>query len=162
MAASEDRIEAHYERLLFRARAEKAHAEAKLAAFEDLVRSLADGSLAFIHADYAAQALLQVLEEQGSPTEPKPKKSLSEALIEALQEDSETRSKAGDNRESCLHKSDIDWECGGCGLYLGSRPSPDFGTHPCVCGRKNRPIPVKPTSFNHPSQKQKKRLGEQK
>lgn len=139
MAASEDRIEAHYERLLFRARAEKAHAEAKLAAFEDLVRSLADGSLAFIHADHAAQALLRVLEEESKPpVEPR------------------------DNRNKCSENSNIDWECGGCGLYLGSRPSPDFGTHPCVCGKNNRPIPVKPTSFNHPSQKRKKRLGEQK
>ena len=157
MAASDERIEAHYERLLFRARAEKAHAEAKLAAFEDLVRSLADGSLAFIHADHAAQALLRVLDENEPPKKNRP---LSEALIDALQEESDNRAAAGDNRQSCSHQSEIDWECGGCGLFLGSRPSPDFGAHPCVCGKKNRPVPVRPTSFNHPSQKRKKKLRE--
>lgn len=162
MAASEDRIEAHYERLLFRARAEKAHAEAKLAAFEDLVRALADGSLAFIHADHAAQALLRTLDGEAGPKKSPQQKTLSEALVEALQEDSENRAKSGDNRNKCSHKSEIDWECGGCGLYLGSRPSPDFGAHPCVCGKRNRPTPVHPTSFNHPSQKRKKRLGESK
>jgi hypothetical protein len=159
VAASDDRIEAHYERLLFRARAEKAHAEAKLAAFEDLVRALADGSLAFIHADHAAQALLQTLEEQAPAKKNVP---LSEALRDALQEESDSRNAARDNRESCSHKSEIDWECGGCGLLLGSRPSPDFGDHPCVCGKKNRPVPVNPTSFNHPSQKRNKRLGKRK
>lgn len=148
---------AHYERLLFRTRAEKARVEARLAAFEDLVRALADGSLAFIHADHAAKTLLETLEEE-EPRFYHPTKlvTLSEALAAELsrdQEESRQSSEDRDNPKPCTDGSNIDWECGGCGLFLGSQPSPDFGKYPCVCGKKNRPRPVHPNSHNHASRR---------
>ena len=118
-------VEAHYERLLFRSRAEKAKLQARLEACESLVRSLADGSLPWTSADHAAQALVAEMDKDASGEGPAPR----------------------DNPVPCA-KPDIDWECGGCGLFLGSRPSPDFGDYPCVCGRRNRPRPVHPNSHN--------------
>ena len=151
MAAS-DGIEAHYERLLFRARAEKAVLETKLEACEDLIRSLANGSLSWIHADRAAEAVVQMLDT--TPNAPaRTRRTLSEALADALTKDiSERDAKDRDNREPCTEQ-DTDWECGGCGLFLGSQPSPDFGNYPCVCGRRNRPVPVHPNSHNHRSRR---------
>lgn len=149
-------LEGHYERLLFRSRAEKAELQARLEACETLVRSLADGSLPWTSADHAARALVE--EMDGPERTPGSQKPLSETLAAALEKDSSERTSAPrDNSKRCSHKYETDWECGGCGLYLGSRPSPDFGEHPCVCGRNNRPRPVAPTSFNHPSQKGKRR-----
>lgn len=144
---------AHYERLLFRTRAEKARLEARLAAFEDLVRALADGSLPFIHADHAAKALLDTLAEE-EPRLYQPQPLLSEALAEELAKDKSRRAPQGeDNPKPCTDNSNIDWECAGCGLFLGSRPSPDFGNYPCVCGKKNRPRRVHPNSHNHASRR---------
>lgn len=129
MAAS-DGIEAHYERLLFRTRAEKAALQSKLDACEDLIRSLADGSLSWIHADRAAQGVVEILDSTDS-----------------TKDRSETHAKARDNPKRCS-ESETEWECGGCGLYLGSQPSPDFGDYPCVCGRNNRPRPLNPNGPN--------------
>ena len=125
-----DRIEARYERLLFRLRRQLADAEARLHAYEDLVKDLASGELPFIHADHAAQALVATIEDK-----------------------SKDSSEARDNPKPCTNASNIDWECGGCGLFLGSRPSPDFGNYPCVCGKKNRPRPVHANSHNHASRR---------
>ena len=128
-ASNHSSIESHYERLLFRLRADKTKVETRLAAFEDFVTGLADGSLPWTHADHAAKALLEVIEEESESTPAK-----------------------RDNPKRC----DKDWECGGCGLFLGSGRSPDFGKYPCVCGLRSRPREVPEWSHNHPSRKKSK------
>lgn len=116
-------IEAHYERLLFRARAAQAAAEVKLTAYEDFVHGLASGAIPWTRADHAAQALLdQVTKPESDPP--------------SVREDNQALCAV---KETSSNEKPVEWECGRCGFYLGSQVSSDFGRYPCVCGKLNRP-----------------------
>lgn len=110
------------ERLLFRERATNSRLKAKLDLFRTFVTELADGTVSWVNADYAAQMLIE--ESECDPDEWE-----------------------RDNAKECSPSQitqpppSVGWECESCGAYLGSSSWPRQGELPCLCGpnRKVRP-----------------------